>query len=110
VTETEVMSEEPGLAMSSAEISNLFRSVNERILALGTPVPGMVDLICECPNAECTQVMKMTPREHAALRVESGLRAVLPGHERVDLDEVVDRCERYLTVRGQAAGEPKVAA
>ena len=93
--------------MSAAEVSeipDLFRAVNERIRELGVPALGVADLICECADGECTRVMPMTLGEYDSVRSDPSLRAVLPGHDRVELGgQVVWRTERFVVVRPRDA-------
>ena len=83
--------------------SDLFRSVNDRILELSSSVVGTVDLVCECSDEQCTRVMRMTAAEHDAMAMQPGLHAVVPGHERFDPVEIVARADRYIVVRTLSA-------
>lgn len=60
------------------ESIELFRAVNERILALEPGSIGDADFICECADVRCARVMRMTLHEYEATRSEPALRAVLP--------------------------------
>jgi hypothetical protein len=92
------------------ESSDLFRAVNERILELGAPAIGAADLICECVDAACTRVMRMTLEEYNAVRSDPTIHAVMPGHEQLGLEEIVDQTARYVLVRVlDAATVPEVA-
>ena len=54
--------------MSEATVgttSDFFRGVNGRILGLSAS-GDLVDLMCECAQEACTQVMRMTRDEHDA--------------------------------------------
>jgi hypothetical protein len=78
---------------------NVFREVNERILELGPPAVGVVDLVCECSVEHCVQLMTMSPDDYDAVRSEPGLWAVLPGHEQHEPGEVVRRTDQYVLVK-----------
>jgi hypothetical protein len=91
------------------EISDLFRSVNERILELSSSSVGTAELICECPDAHCMRAMRMTAAEYGAMAMQPGLQAVVPGHERFDSVEIVARADRYVVVR-TLSGVPSAAA
>jgi hypothetical protein len=85
-----------------SESSDLFRAVNERIVELAVPILSTAELIwliCECPNDECTQAMRMTQAEYDAMRAEPGLYAVVPGHEQREFEEVVGRTDHYVLIR-----------
>jgi hypothetical protein len=83
--------------------SDLFRSVNDKILELSSSLVDTVDLVCECPDERCTRAMRMTAAEYAAMAVQPGLHAVVPGHERVDPVEIVARADGYVVVRTLSA-------
>jgi hypothetical protein len=85
-----------------SECSELFRSVNERIVDLTEPAANeteLIWLICECPNDDCTTSMRMTRPEYDALIMEPGLYALVPGHEEIEHDEIVGRTERFILFR-----------
>ena len=88
-----------------ADISRLFRVVNEEIVKLGASGPGPDDLnlICECADRRCMAVMRMRIEEYEALCAEPDLLAVLPGHEGRGFADVVERTGRYVIVRTAAA-------
>jgi hypothetical protein len=79
-----------------AAISDLFRSVNERILELSSSFVGTAEFICECPDEHCTRAMRLTAAEYHAMAMQPGLHAVVPGHERFDSVEIVARADRYV--------------
>ncbi len=76
----------------------LFRQVNERIVELTDAWGGELDLVCECAQAECTQRVVATLREYELVRQSPHHFVVLPGHEVPDIEDVVDRNDRYLVV------------
>jgi hypothetical protein len=86
-----------------AEVSDLFRSVNERILEISSPLVGTADLVCECPDEHCIRPMRMTAAEYGAMAMQPGLHAVVPGHERLHSVEIVARADRYVVVRTLSA-------
>src|SRR5262245_18486552 len=86
-----------------AEISDLFRSVNEQILELSSSLVGTVGFVCECPDEHCTRGMRLTAAEYGAMAMQPGLHAVVPGHERFDSVEIVARADGYGVVRALSA-------
>jgi hypothetical protein len=88
-----------------AEISRLFRVVNEEIVKLGTSGSGPddLDLICECADSRCMAVMKMRIEEYEATCAEPDLLAVLPGHEGRGFEDIVEQTDRYVIVRTDTA-------
>jgi hypothetical protein len=86
----------------------LFREVNERIEEISDG--SRTEFLCECGDAECTQPMLLSLREYEELRAEPDRFAVLPGHEELDVEEVVERREGYLVVRKFSGGPAELAA
>jgi hypothetical protein len=82
-----------------ANVSLLFRAVNDRILALeGARAIGDYDFVCECADDTCTSPVRMTAEQYEALRSTPGSFAVLPGHHRSGTDVVVERGDGYVTI------------
>ncbi len=78
----------------------LFREVNERIEQLQGDFGGAntFDIVCECGVAECTERFSITSDEYQALRQDVHRFAVVPGHERPELESTVERRAGYLVV------------
>jgi hypothetical protein len=55
--------------------------------------------LCECANPHCTQPLHLSADDLAALHLEQGLFAIVPGHELPDLETVVLSNDRYAIVR-----------
>lgn len=76
----------------------VFRNVNEQIdeLAREPAAPGYV---CECADSSCTQTVQMRHGDYQAVRAGGERRFfVVPGHERPEIERVVERRETYLVV------------
>jgi hypothetical protein len=91
------------MSVERADISDLLRSVNERIFELSPSLVGTTNLVCECPDEHCTRAMRMTAAEYGAMAMQPGLHAVVPGHERCDSLEILTREDRYVVVRTLSA-------
>lgn len=82
----------------------LFREMNgrieERAVAIDAPV---LDVYCECANLECMERIPMTADEYLAVRDDSTLFAIRPGHEALEVEEIVARADRYEIVRKRGA-------
>jgi hypothetical protein len=81
---------------------DMFRHVNERIVELTDKWGGELELVCECANLDCTQRVVLTLGEYEQLRQDPHHFAVLPGHEVLDVEDVIDRNDRYLVVEKHA--------
>lgn len=80
----------------------VFREVNERIEALAETFElgsQPLDLICECGDASCVQRISMTQAEYEQLRSDPHQFAVYPGHEKPEVEAVLERRGSYDVVR-----------
>lgn len=85
----------------AAKNQSVFRDVNERIEKISQGVDldtAMHDFLCECAYVTCQERMAMTEAEYEAVRRVPTHFVVKPGHEIEDVEEVVDRTERYVVV------------
>jgi hypothetical protein len=93
-------------AERAAENENLFRRINERVeeLAGGN---GAFSLVCECGDARCVrQIPGVAVRDYEAVRAHPDRFFVARGHERPDVETIVDERPGYLVVaKLGAAGE-----
>jgi hypothetical protein len=90
----------------------LFREVNERVAEVAeqfTAGEGPVDFSCECGNRGCAEQIGMTLAEYEAVRAEATHFAVVPGHEVLDIERVVERHPNYLVVEKQDPDVEEVA-
>jgi hypothetical protein len=88
---------------------SLFREVNERIAELNQTfqVEGRSEFLCECSRNECKEPVSISIDEYEAIRRASTRFFVLPGHEDMNVESVVERSEHYVVVEkiGEAAEE-----
>jgi hypothetical protein len=56
-------------------------------------------VVCECGNLACAEQLIVPVSEYERVRAESTLFLVQPGHERPEIEEVVERTGRYAVVR-----------
>ena len=89
---------EKRLALNEA----LFREINERlesrVQATSAEDDGL-SVLCECADADCTERISVTSDEYAAVRADSRQFVLVPGHENVDIEEIVVRNDRFEIVR-----------
>ncbi len=88
----------------------LFRQVNERILEIEGDRWRVdpVDFMCECGDMKCTRVVQLSLRDYERLRSDAAHFGVIPGHELLDVEQVVERHATYLVV--EKAGEARLHA
>jgi hypothetical protein len=99
---------------SVAQSEATFRYANDRLRetyrAFGAE-EHFVPFICECADVRCTRVMMLTLHEFEEARAHPGRFLLLPGHELLELELVVDERERFQLVektdRMAGAGDPR---
>ena len=80
-----------------------FREANERVeqaAAEIAPHLALIPFLCECPNRECTEVVRLTRGEYEDVRQNGKTFFVAPGHEVVEVDgvavaKIAARLERF---------------
>jgi hypothetical protein len=96
-----------------ARNEDIFREINEGIRR--GRWPGEEDSVsgfrCECASLGCTQMLPLSFREYEHVREHPRRFIVAPGHERLDVETVVERRSEYLVVQKMGpAGEVAEAA
>jgi hypothetical protein len=89
----------------------LFRQVNERIEEVNSNLDsdGLSDFLCECGDDDCTTPISMTLAEYEEVRSVPTYFAIAPGHETVDVEDVVRSGDRYAVVEKQAGEAARIA-
>ena len=90
----------------------LFRAVNERIEDVNESfaiVTDEFDVICECGDAGCVAQIRIASGAYERVRAGATLFIVVPGHEAVEIEEVVDKQDAYYIVRKQSGFPKRVA-
>jgi uncharacterized protein YfaT (DUF1175 family) len=80
-----------------------FRAANEKIRAKAAEYDEPMDRIpflCECPDRDCTTIVRMNSSEYEAVRAHSNHFFTVTGHEKAEepLGEVVAREDGYVIV------------
>lgn len=86
----------------------VFREVNERIAELTSLLTdtGFNLFICEFSDSRCAESLQITATEYEAVRDNPIRFLAMGGHEKTEVDRVVDGKSRYLEVEAvEAAGE-----
>ena len=85
-----------------AENENLFRAVNERIREVGEEFDVErsqgARFVCECDDPRCTQGVEITVRDYERIRREPTHFFVVPGHEDLEVERVVETVGRCNVV------------
>ena len=91
----------------------VFRGLNEQ---LGTvqrglaAITGGVAAVCECGDLSCVEQLVVPVDRYEAVRADSALFIVAPGHELPDVEDVVERTDRFYVVRKHPGAGERVAA
>jgi len=99
---------------TAARNEALWREVNDRIEELDEDLRvlprDLLELHCECGNADCEARISITPSEYRDVRSQRDTFALALGHEDDVIEHVVKRNERYLVVDKVALVEQEVGA
>lgn len=90
----------------------LFRQVNERLEELGRAfsfVAETADFVCECGDIACAAPIRMTLADYERIRANPTWFAVIPGHDLLDVEEVVERHDGWSVVAKRAGAAAAVA-
>jgi hypothetical protein len=99
--------------LTLAKNEALFRGVNERVrevkgdLGDGDP-ESKIEFICECGRSDCVDHVTLTVAEYEAVRAKETHFLLKPGHEAVEVEDVVWAGDRYVVVE-KHSGEGAVA-
>lgn len=79
----------------------LFREVNERVEKVQRDhgLAGHFDFLCECGDESCIEQVSITLIEYEGVRSDSTQFVVLPGHELLEIESIVQEGDRFSVVR-----------
>jgi hypothetical protein len=84
-----------------------FRRINEGMEAQQDP-GGLLAFMCECGRLGCNRLIHMTREEYEAVRADGRRFALVDGHEMSDVEDVVERTDRYIVVRKRGKPESEI--
>jgi hypothetical protein len=78
----------------------VFREVNDRIREVRTrfALKGPIDFLCECSREDCTETVPLALDEYDGVRSSPTRFVIVPGHETLEVEQVVDVDERFMLV------------
>lgn len=88
----------------AARHQSLFREVNNRINGLAAASSATLSYVCECADLWCAETVFLSVDEYRRIRSDANCFFVVDGHELPDVEEVVERTDRYRAVRKLGAG------
>lgn len=90
----------------------LFRQVNERLEALNeafSVTTQTVEIVCECARTDCLARITMTTDDYERTRADGTQFAVVPGHQVVDVEDVVEELDGWILIRKKPGTPAQVA-
>jgi 5-bromo-4-chloroindolyl phosphate hydrolysis protein len=87
----------------------LFREVNERIREI-TTYDENVEFLCECADPTCTQPIVVSISEYEMIRSDPTRFVIVAGHELPDVEDVVERTDRFAVVAKRPGRPAELAA
>ena len=86
-----------------AENESRFRAINDRVERdlerVAYEPDELLPFVCECARRSCSATIELSRDEYERVRADSVLFAIAPGHEVPDVEDVVDRHDRYFVIR-----------
>jgi len=82
-----------------AENEQRFRIFNDQVRKVRTQLDADADFSCECADAECNEGIQLSIDDYTHLREDPRWFAVLPEHQRPDVERVVERHPHYWIVQ-----------
>ena len=80
-----------------------FRDLNESLGGrVHDPSTNFAGFVCECGDMECAAVLRVDVADYERVRSDPRLFLIKPGHEIVDVEDIVERSEGFLVVRKHA--------
>lgn len=88
----------------------LFREINERVRETFGSFEGPLEFPCECSSEDCVETVVLDTEEYERIRAHPNLFLVVPGHELLEVDRVVDQGDGYLLVEKIVAVDEVISA
>src|SRR4051794_18626258 len=79
----------------------VFRTLNESIEGIATGLGGDApyEFICECATTECFERLTLTLGEYERVRGDGSHFLLVPGHEDIEVERVVERHPGFVVVQ-----------
>jgi len=77
----------------------VFRTINENIVSIATSIGGEeYEFICECATTDCFERVPLTLEQYAHVRADGTHFLLVPGHEDIEIEQVVEARAAYVVV------------
>ena len=89
----------------AAGIESVFRTINENIIRVATKLGGRdsYQFICECSRIGCIERIGLTVTEYHRVRQDGTHFILAPGHEDIEVEDVIAHRQRFVVVQKQGA-------
>jgi hypothetical protein len=91
----------------------VFRELNEQVDALNRGLAQVSDnqmhIVCECGDLICVERLVVELPKYEEIRADSALFFIKPGHDKPDVEDVVEHVEGYAVVRKHPGVPQRVA-
>jgi hypothetical protein len=90
----------------------LFRTMNDEVHGLNQRFQvfsNPMSALCECGRRDCVERIELSAAEYEAVRSDATHFAVRPGHESPDVEDVIERHQRYFVVAKHPGGPARLA-
>ena len=75
----------------------IFRQLNEQ-RASDVGFTDRLTVICECSQPDCLEPIAMTLDEYRAVRERADRFVIVPGHDRPEIEDVIERYDDYAVI------------
>jgi hypothetical protein len=91
---------ESARAARVAENESIFRRANEKLEKRFRELDaeGLTPFLCECGDAACTHAIRLTLDQYETVRAHPARFAIVPGHQILEAERVVEENGRYDVV------------
>ena len=83
----------------------LFREVNERIEEVKPDRVALFEVICECGDRDCHETLEVARDDYSRVRARPTHFFVVPGHEILDVETVIETTPHFNVVEKDADQE-----
>jgi hypothetical protein len=76
----------------------IFREVNQRLREIASRPADLTDYLCECSEVGCAATVELDNGEYEAVRSLPNVFVIVPGHERLEVERVLEDNDRFMLV------------
>ncbi|MFL5961678.1 MAG: hypothetical protein ACJ757_02120 [Gaiellaceae bacterium] len=91
----------------------VFREINEQVEGVNRHLAELSDdrmhVVCECGDLACIERIVVPVAKYEEIRADATLFVVKPGHDKPELEDVVEHAAGYDVVRKQSGEVQRIA-